>query len=139
LDKWLWRFATEREALWRKVVGIKYDSMRGDWCLKEVGGSYGMGVWKCVRREWDGFAKYVRYEVGDGSHVMFWHDVWRGEQLLKVSFPELFTIACGKDAWVADNMQLQNGNIHWNIIFTRRCMIGRWKWFMGSLSCILKE
>jgi hypothetical protein len=38
---------------------------------------------------------------------------------LKVSFPELFTIACGKDASMADNMQLQNGNIHWNIIFTR--------------------
>jgi hypothetical protein len=31
---------------------------------------------------------------------------------LKVSFSELFTIACGKDAWLADNMQLQNGNIH---------------------------
>lgn len=78
-----------------------------------------MGVWKCVRREWDGFAKYVRYEVGDGSSVMFWHDVWCGEQLLKVSFPELLTIACSKDAWVADNMQLQNGNIYWNIIFIR--------------------
>jgi hypothetical protein len=38
---------------------------------------------------------------------------------LKVSFPKLFTIACGKDVWVADNMQPQNGNIYWNIIFTR--------------------
>jgi hypothetical protein len=61
----------------------------------------------------------VTYEVGDGSKVLFWHDVWYGEQPLKVSFLELFTIACGKDAWVADNMQLQNRNIHWNIIFAR--------------------
>jgi hypothetical protein len=38
---------------------------------------------------------------------------------LKVSFSELLTIACAKDAWVVDNMQLQNGNINWNIIFTR--------------------
>jgi len=29
LGKLLWRFATEMNALWRKVVGIKYDSMRG--------------------------------------------------------------------------------------------------------------
>lgn len=36
---------------------------------------------------------------------------WCGELPLKTSFSELFTIACGKDVWVADNMQLQNGNI----------------------------
>jgi hypothetical protein len=29
--KWLWRFAKEQEALWRKVVNIIYDSMKGGW------------------------------------------------------------------------------------------------------------
>jgi hypothetical protein len=38
---------------------------------------------------------------------------------LNVLFPELFTIVCGKDAWVAENMQFHNGTIHWNILFTR--------------------
>jgi hypothetical protein len=66
----LWRFATRREALWRKVVGIKYDSMRGYWCSKEFGEPYGVGMWKCIRREWDGFAKYLRYQVGDGSSML---------------------------------------------------------------------
>jgi len=46
----------------------------------------------------------VRYEVDDGFEVLFWHDVWCGELLLKIFFPELFTIACGKDAWVEENM-----------------------------------
>jgi hypothetical protein len=36
LGKWLWRFATEREASWRKLVEAKYDVMRGGWCSKEV-------------------------------------------------------------------------------------------------------
>jgi len=36
--------ATEREALWRKVLSIKYDSVSGDWCSKEVGGRYGVGM-----------------------------------------------------------------------------------------------
>lgn len=58
-------------------------------------------------------------EVGDGSKVRFWHDVWCGEQSLKFSFTELFTIALGKDEWVANHMQFGNGNIHWNILFTR--------------------
>jgi hypothetical protein len=30
-----------------------------------------VGVWKCIRREWEGFSKHVRYEVGDGSKVQF--------------------------------------------------------------------
>jgi hypothetical protein len=45
--------------------------------------------------------------------------VWCGEIPLKNLFPELFTISCGKDAWVEENMQTQNGNILWNIMFTR--------------------
>jgi hypothetical protein len=61
-----------------------------------------VGVWKCIRRAWDGFANYVRCEVGDGSRVLFWHDFWCGEQPLKVSFMELFTIACGKDSLVGE-------------------------------------
>jgi hypothetical protein len=34
LGKWLWRFATERDALWRRLVDIKYDNIRGGWCSK---------------------------------------------------------------------------------------------------------
>jgi hypothetical protein len=38
----------------------------------------------------------VRYEVGDGFKVLFWHDVWCEELPLKILFLELFTIACGR-------------------------------------------
>jgi len=117
LGNWLWQFA-KRDALWRKVVAIKYGSVRGGWCSKEVGGSFGVGVWKCIRTVCDAFAAHVRYEVGDGSKVLFWHDVWCVELPLKTLFPELFLIACGKDAWVEENMQRQNGTILWNILFT---------------------
>jgi hypothetical protein len=97
-----WQFVMEMDALWRKVVDIKYGSMRGCRCSKEVGGSFGVGVWKCIRRGWDAFAAHVRYEVGDGSRVLFWHDVLCGNLPLKLLFPELFTIVCGKDKWVGE-------------------------------------
>jgi hypothetical protein len=45
--------------------------------------------------------------------------VWCGEVPLKTLFPNLFLIASGKDAWVEENMQRQNGTILWNILFTR--------------------
>jgi hypothetical protein len=56
-------------------VEVKYDTMRGGWCSKEVGRSYGVGVWKCIRRGRDKFKPHVRFEVGDGSRVLFWHDL----------------------------------------------------------------
>lgn len=39
LGKWFWM-----EALWRLVVDIKYNSLRGGSCSKEVGGPL---VWEC--------------------------------------------------------------------------------------------
>jgi hypothetical protein len=66
----LWQYAKEREALWRSTMDNKYDSLRGGWCSKEVVGPYGMGVWKCIRRGWEGFSKFVMHEVGDGSYGM---------------------------------------------------------------------
>ena len=37
----------------------------------------------------------------------------------EVLFSKLFTIGRCKDVWVADHMQFHNGNIHWNIFFTK--------------------
>ena len=53
----------------------------------------------------------MRFEVGNGSHVSFWHDVWCGEMPLKNVFPALFTIACAKEARVEENMGIINGDI----------------------------
>jgi hypothetical protein len=79
-------------------------------------GTFGVGVWKFIRRGYETFSKFVKYEVGNGSNVSFWLDVWCGDVTLKISYPDLFSIACSKDAWVADNMQVREGNIHWNVI-----------------------
>jgi hypothetical protein len=49
LEKWLCRYAIERDALWILVVESKYDSTRGGWCSKEVVGLFGAGVWTCIR------------------------------------------------------------------------------------------
>ena len=93
--------------------------MRGGWCSKEVGRAQGVGVWKGIRRGCDTFKRYVRFEVGNGSRVLFWQDVWCGEQPLMNAFPTLFTIACTNEAWVEENMDIVNGAIHWNVLFIR--------------------
>lgn len=34
LAKWKWRFGNEKEALWRKIIAIKYGRTNGFWFLR---------------------------------------------------------------------------------------------------------
>ena len=38
LGKWLWRYAMERNALWRRIIEAKYGSMWWGWCSKGLMG-----------------------------------------------------------------------------------------------------
>ena len=83
----------EREALWRKVVLAKYGSMKVDWMSSIPNGPYGVGLWKFIRSGWVKFSKFLKFEVGDGTRIQFWDDVWCCEEPLKDMFPDLYRIA----------------------------------------------
>ena len=44
LGKWSWRFAKEREPLWKQIIIGKFGVKEGGWCSREVKGGYGVGV-----------------------------------------------------------------------------------------------
>jgi hypothetical protein len=125
LGKWLWKYVTENVALWYKIIKVKHEEHDGGWCLKEVLGPYGVGLWKHIRRGWDTFVKGLRFKVGVGSKVHFWHDTWCGDQLLKHAFPSLFSIVRYKEAWVKDNFIWMNGIVEWHVIFV--CSVQDWE------------
>jgi len=70
LGKWLWSFATKREAFWCLVVEAKNGCLNGGLSTKEVEGLFG-GVWKHIRRGWRVFSRFIRFQVGDGSQISF--------------------------------------------------------------------
>ncbi|RVW66702.1 Origin of replication complex subunit 2 [Vitis vinifera] len=70
LCKWSWRFAVEREALWRQVISAKYGEEEGGWRSCVVRGSYGVGLWKAIRRGWEAVG------LGSGCMESFWRGVW---------------------------------------------------------------
>ena len=53
LYKWIWRFAKERDALWREVICGKFGEFDGGWCFEEGRDNYGVGLWKAIRHFWE--------------------------------------------------------------------------------------
>jgi hypothetical protein len=104
LGKWLWRFENEQDYLWRQVIASKYGIQRGGWCSEEARGSYGVSLWRYIRKNWVAFFNYISFKVGDGLRIRFRHDNWCGDSALKSSFPEFFALARNKEALVSEYM-----------------------------------
>jgi len=82
-------------------------------------GTFGVGVWKFIRKGWDSFSGFTRFVVGDDFKINFWHDLWCGDMALKVAFPTFFGIARAQDASVADKLEFLSGANQWNAGFSR--------------------
>jgi hypothetical protein len=103
LGKWLWCFAHEEGAWWRSVLVAKYGSVWGGWRSGDIFGTHGVGLWKFICKGWQTFRSHFRFDLGEGSKICFWDDVWCGDRALKEAFLGLFIIASFKEASVADN------------------------------------
>ena len=58
-----------------------------------MSGTYGVSVWKSIRSGWLDFSKLLWFDVGDGTRIKFWEDVWCRDCSLKEAFPELYSIS----------------------------------------------
>ena len=119
LCKWCWRFANERESLWRKVIRSKFGEDYGGWSSGDIKGGFGVGLWKDIKKEWTHLCQNTYLALGNGSRISFWEDAWCGEEALSLSFPNLFRLTAQKFARVADLWNWESGEGGWNPIFTR--------------------
>ena len=117
LGKWMWGYAYEREVWWRIIVDAKYGSEWGGWHSIDTVGPHGVGLWRYISKGWRVFSSHTRFNLGDGSKIKFWDDVWCKEASLKEAFPGLYNIASAKDASIANNMDFMGGTIQWNVSF----------------------
>ena len=77
--------------------------------------AHGVDCWKSILAGLELFKTLVCFQVGNGSRVLFWQDVWCGESSLKSQFPNLFRVERFKEATV-DQMLSRNGeHIHWDL------------------------
>ena len=119
LCKWCWRFANERESLWRLVISTKFGEEIGGWNTRDIRGAYGTGLWKVIRKEWLTFSQNSISDLGNGRRLGFWKDPWCDETVLCYAFPTLFNLAVHKDARVADVWDFSTVDGGWAPVFLR--------------------
>ncbi|KAJ9698913.1 hypothetical protein PVL29_007804 [Vitis rotundifolia] len=119
LGKWVWRFAIEKDSLWKKVLVVKYGQEGLGWRTNEVRGLYGVGVWKEILKEacwcWDKF----QFKVGKGTKIKFWIDHWCGNATLSQIFPQLSSLDDQKNATINEVWDSSFGQGGWNLRFSR--------------------
>ncbi|KAJ9689707.1 hypothetical protein PVL29_012417 [Vitis rotundifolia] len=87
LGKWIWRFAVEKDVLWKKVIGVKHGLEGCGWKSKEARGPFGVGLWKGILKEMSWCWNNMKFKVGRGTKIMFWTDHWCGNEALSQAFP----------------------------------------------------
>ncbi|WJZ90143.1 hypothetical protein VitviT2T_009309 [Vitis vinifera] len=119
LGKWIWRYAYEKDNLWKRVIGVKYGQEGCGWRTKEACGSFGVGVWKEIMKEANWCWESIEFKVGKGTRVMFWTDKWCGNAALSQIFPQQFTLAVHKNATINEVWNSSLGQGGWNLRFAR--------------------
>ena len=119
LGKWVWRFAVEKDNLWRLMIRVKYGQEEFGWKTKEGRGTYGVGVWKEVMKEAKWCWENIKFKVGKGTRIKFWSDQWCGNERLSHAFPQLYEMAVNKNATVNEMWDHSNGPGGWNLRFHR--------------------
>ena len=71
MGKWIWRFAFEKDILWKKVIGVKYGQEGFGWRTNEARGAFGVGVWKEILKEANWCWDNMMFKVGKGTKVKF--------------------------------------------------------------------
>jgi hypothetical protein len=79
-------------------MDLKYGSLWGGWCSLHPARAFGVGLWKNRRKDWEKFLGCTRFEVGDGTRISFWHDLWCRDMVPKVAYPVLFGMDFAKVA-----------------------------------------
>ena len=119
LSKWNWRFANDKNSLWRIVIGTKFGESPDDWYTSDLRGGFGTNLWKEIRKEWPSFSQNAVFSLRDGRRINFWKDIWCGEEALCFGFPSLFNLASNKEAKIADIWDRDRGAGSWSPNFLR--------------------
>ncbi|RVX22106.1 putative sugar phosphate/phosphate translocator [Vitis vinifera] len=119
LGKWIWRFACEKENMWKQVLLAKYGQEGFGWMTKKANGTFGVGVWKEILKEKDWCWENMAFTMGNGTKIRFWNDLWCGCTVLSQRFPHLYGMAAHRNGTVEEMWDQNVGQGDWDLRFVR--------------------
>ncbi|GMJ00001.1 hypothetical protein HRI_003669300 [Hibiscus trionum] len=127
LSKWAWKFAYERESLWKRTICCTNNLSTLDIIPNPICGRFSNWIWKDVVKNFfmnDDIGCKLRnnlkIHMGDGHSIAFWHDTWIGEAPLQVNFPRIYALSSNKPGKVAEFGSKTTSGWVWNISLRRR-------------------
>ena len=102
LGKWIWRYACDKDNLWKQVIKVKYGQEGLGWRPNKANGAVGVEVWKEIWKESEWCWDNMMFRVGKGNTIRFWIDVWCSDSALSHCFPHLFGMAVQRNSTVEE-------------------------------------
>lgn len=100
LIKWWWRFGSEKDALWKRVICSKYKMGMGGWIPSLIPSNTYLSIWRGIISVADQctslkehYLNNFQLKVGDGMRISFWADNWCQSACLKDEFLTLFRLS----------------------------------------------
>ncbi|KAJ9550277.1 hypothetical protein OSB04_014322 [Centaurea solstitialis] len=130
LTKWWWRYKTEREATWRKVIaaihgesgylgGLTTESLK-----KGVWGSIA-AINKAINASNIPIESLFQRHMGDGSNIKFWLEPWGGSETLINLYPRLADLEVDVNCSLADRVYVSDGRTNFQGCWRREIRNGR--------------
>ncbi|XP_026410707.1 uncharacterized protein LOC113305930 [Papaver somniferum] len=114
--KWIWRYGSEKTALWRRIINQKFGGIIEALFHNHSNKSVCFNLWYGILKSRDFVKTCTSLIVGNGNSIYFWNDVWVGEQSLAVLFPTLFHLSKKKNAVIKDLISSEGA---WDLNFAR--------------------
>ncbi|GKB37766.1 RNA-directed DNA polymerase, eukaryota [Tanacetum coccineum] len=105
LLKWVWRFVSQDDSLWFRVIQAVHGSMIDTHSAQKA------SIWSSILKEVQllktngfDFLSYCSKRIGDGISTRFWLDIWKGDKPLWDAFPRLFALESNCQISVAEKL-----------------------------------
>ncbi|GKD73403.1 RNA-directed DNA polymerase, eukaryota, reverse transcriptase zinc-binding domain protein [Tanacetum coccineum] len=111
--KWLWRFYSQKTALWVRVVKAIHgpDGKVGSM-VSSTSNSCWLNIIKEINTLLDkgvDVLSYITHKLGNGDSIAFWEDKWFNNTALKEAYPRLYSLERCKN--VSVRSKLENGSL----------------------------
>ncbi|GMI95172.1 hypothetical protein HRI_003186500 [Hibiscus trionum] len=120
------RYGNETHKLWRRLITAKTQSDPAGLLPIPCNANNVSWIWNSIAKNYakeDQLGKLFRdnlsLQVGYGSKVLFWDDVWCSQSLLKEAFPKVYALSIKKSGFINDFGGKFENRWVWNIPLRR--------------------